>query len=341
MNSNTPFARVRIRDVALAAGVSVATVSHVYNQRGRVSDSTRVRVKAIGERLGYQPNQTGQALRRGRANVLAIVPSFRDPRITEASFMPCFRAMVAGAASGAGEKGFAVTVARAEADGQVATTLSYDGLIVVDTMPSDPIVEREARVGRPVVAIGGYDERPDARVHAMRLGIRDALPAYLDTMRTGGGALRPSMFVGPRWDHFANDAIASFQRWCAQHGVSPQGGALEAAETLDDAAMRIVSGKKPPTVVHCLNEAFSAAILRAAERRGLDVPSQLRVTTVGDPGGLSAQRGVDYFATDPFENGALAARTLASMVAGGDAPAVQLDLPHVFVPPKTSSYVLA
>ncbi|MCT1478863.1 LacI family DNA-binding transcriptional regulator [Microbacterium sp. p3-SID336] len=333
--------RVRIRDVALAAGVSVATVSHVYNQRGRVSESTRARVKAIGDRLGYQPNQTGQALRNGRANVLAIVPSFRDPRITEASFMPCFRSMVAGAAAGAAEAGFAITVARAEADGQVATTLAYDGLIVVDTMPSDPVVEREIRLGRPVVAVGGYDARPGARVHGLRLGIRGALAGYLEAATAESDDVRPSIFVGPRWDHLTNDAIAGFQRWCAQHGITPQGGALEADESLDAAAMRILSAKTPPTVVHCLNESFSAAILRAAERVGLDVPEQLRVTTIGDPHGHGAQRGVDYFVREPYENGAAAARTLASMVAGETPADTLLELPLVSVPPPRSPYVLA
>lgn len=338
---DSPSSRIRIKDVALAAGVSVATVSHVYNERGRVSESTRARVRKIGDRLGYQPNQAGQALRNGRSNVLAIAPSFRDPRITEASFMPCFRSLVAGAAAGAAEAGFAVTVARTEADGHVATTLAYDGLIVVDTMPSDPVVEREMRLGRPVVALGGYDRRPGGRVHGVRLGIRDALETYLDTATAAGDDVRPSIFVGPRWDHLTNDAIAGFQRWCAQRGITPQGGALEADESLDAAAARILSGKTPPTMVHCLNESFSAAILRAAERIGLDVPEMLRVTTIGDPRGHGAQRGVDYFVREPHEDGAAAARTLASMVAGETPPDVLLELPLVSVPSANSPYVLA
>lgn len=333
--------RVRIRDVALAAAVSVATVSHVYNGRGRVSERTRVRVKAIGDRLGYQPNQTGQALRLGRTNVIAVVASFRDPRITEASFMPYFRNILAGAALEAGVVGLAVTAGRAGTDGQIATTLSYDGIIVVDPVPSDPVVERAMSLGRPVVAVGGYDERPAARIQQIRLGIRDALPDYLDEITDGAAALRPSIFVGPRLDHFTNDAIAGYQRWCARRGITPQGGALEPGESLDDAAIRILSGALPPTVVHCMNESFSAAILRAAARLGLDVPGQLRVTTVGDPGGLGAQNGVDYFATDPFRNGSLAVKAMAELVDGGAPDDLLLELPRMAVPPSPSLYRLA
>lgn len=333
--------RVRIRDVALAAGVSSATVSHVYSGRGRVSERTRVRVKAIGDRLGYQPNQTGQALRLGRTNVIAVVASFRDPRIAEASFMPYFRNVLAGAVLEAGAAGLAVTAGRAGADGQIATALSYDGIIVVDPMPSDPVLERAMSFGRPVVAVGGYDERPTARIQRIRLAIRDALPEYLDEISGSAKDLRPSIFVGPRLDHFTNDAIAGYQRWCARRGITPQGGALEPGESLDDAAMRILSGVLPPTVVHCMNESFSAAVLRAAERLRLDVPGQLRVTTVGDPCGLGAQNGVDYFATDPFHNGSLAAKAMAELVDGGAPADILLELPRVAVPPSPSLYRLA
>ncbi|WP_292766661.1 LacI family DNA-binding transcriptional regulator [Microbacterium sp. UBA3486] len=333
--------RVRIRDVALAAGVSAATVSHVYNGRGRVSERTRARVKAIGDRLGYQPNQTGQALRLGRTNVIAVVASFRDPRVTEASFMPCFRNILAGAALEAGAMGLAVTAGRAGVDGQITTTLSYDGIIVVDPMPSDPVVERALSLGRPVVAVGGYDERPTARIQQIRLGIRDALPAYLDTIADAEEEVRPAIFVGARLDHFTNDAIAGFQRWCARRGITPRGGALEPGESLDHAATRMLSGALPPTVVHCMNESFSAAILRAAERAGLDVPGQLRVTTVGDPGGLAAQHGVDYFATDPFWNGSLAVKAMAELVSGETPADLLLELPSVAVSASPSSYRLA
>ncbi|WP_282847268.1 LacI family DNA-binding transcriptional regulator [Microbacterium oxydans] len=337
----SPSHRVRIRDVALAAGVSAATVSHVYNERGRVSEATRLRVKAVGDRLGYEPNQTGKALRMGRTNVIAVVASFRDPGITEASFMPCFRNILAGAAVEAGARGLAVTTGRAGADGRVATTLAYDGIVVVDPMPSDPVVERALSLGRPVVAVGGYDDRPGARVQSIRLGIRAALPAYLDGIAREGDEVRPSIFVGPRLDHFTNDAIAGFQRWCASQQIVPQGGALEPGESLDDAARRMLAGRVPPTVVHCMNESFSAAMVRAAERAGIDVPNRLRVTTVGDPDGLSAQRGVDYFATDPFRNGALAVRALAELIGGETARELVLDLPVTTIPPSPSQYRLA
>ena len=48
--------RVSIRDVAREAGVSVTTVSHALNGKGRLNPETRERVREIADRLGYRPN---------------------------------------------------------------------------------------------------------------------------------------------------------------------------------------------------------------------------------------------------------------------------------------------
>lgn len=68
--------KVSIRDVARAAGVSIASVSRVINEgSGGVSAKTRVKVeKAIAE-LNYSPNWIGQALRGQATNTYAMVIS--------------------------------------------------------------------------------------------------------------------------------------------------------------------------------------------------------------------------------------------------------------------------
>lgn len=71
-----PPARVSIKDVARAAGVSIASVSRVINDgTGNVSPATRQKVeKAIAD-LNYSPNWIGQALRGQTNNTYAMVIS--------------------------------------------------------------------------------------------------------------------------------------------------------------------------------------------------------------------------------------------------------------------------
>ncbi|MBI5707054.1 MAG: LacI family DNA-binding transcriptional regulator [Armatimonadetes bacterium] len=69
-----PQKRVTLSDVAREAGVSVQTASHVMsgNLSVRLPDSTRERVRAAAERVGYQPNRLAQAMKRGKTNVIGV-----------------------------------------------------------------------------------------------------------------------------------------------------------------------------------------------------------------------------------------------------------------------------
>ena len=64
---------VTLRDVAELAGVSTKTVSRVVNNQGEISQSTRRRVQAAIERLGYRPNILARSLVDRRSDTLAVV----------------------------------------------------------------------------------------------------------------------------------------------------------------------------------------------------------------------------------------------------------------------------
>lgn len=69
-----------IKDIALAAGVSLATVSRVINDGPKVGDKTRKRVKAIMEEMGYRPNANARALVTQRSASLGVVlAELHDP----------------------------------------------------------------------------------------------------------------------------------------------------------------------------------------------------------------------------------------------------------------------
>ena len=62
-----------IRDIAQAAGASVATVSRVVNDSGYVSAATRARVLKAIEDLQYTPNASARQLRRGASHMVGVV----------------------------------------------------------------------------------------------------------------------------------------------------------------------------------------------------------------------------------------------------------------------------
>lgn len=67
---------VTIKDVAKAAGVSVATVSRVLNKKANISDAAIEAVNTAVDELGYSPNFLGRDLRKCETRrILAIIAS--------------------------------------------------------------------------------------------------------------------------------------------------------------------------------------------------------------------------------------------------------------------------
>ena len=54
-----------IYEVAALAGVSLATVSRVMNNSGKVTEKTRQKVQSAINELNYRPNSMAQSLRQG------------------------------------------------------------------------------------------------------------------------------------------------------------------------------------------------------------------------------------------------------------------------------------
>ena len=75
--------RVTIGDVARTAGVSVATVSKVINDRYGVAPETSARVHEVIDRLGYESSIVARSLRSRRTNVIGILVAEFEPFSTE------------------------------------------------------------------------------------------------------------------------------------------------------------------------------------------------------------------------------------------------------------------
>lgn len=62
-----------IYDIAKKAGVSIATVSRVFNQSAKVNEATRRKVLAIANEAGYHPQAFAQGLASQKSNTIMVV----------------------------------------------------------------------------------------------------------------------------------------------------------------------------------------------------------------------------------------------------------------------------
>jgi LacI family transcriptional regulator len=83
------MSNARIQDVAAHAGVSLATITRVVNNRGYVAPETRERVQQSIKALGYVPNRMAKALKNSRTGIIGnvmplVVGSIVNSRISQA-----------------------------------------------------------------------------------------------------------------------------------------------------------------------------------------------------------------------------------------------------------------
>ncbi|MGY1858466.1 LacI family DNA-binding transcriptional regulator [Modestobacter sp. SYSU DS0290] len=141
-----------LHDVARLAGVSFKTVSNVVNDYPHVRASTRQRVRAAIEELGYQPNLSARNLRSGRSDAISLaVPELR---------LPYFAELADEVIRAAERRGLVVLIEQTNRDRQrEVDLLSSNRLRMVDGLLFSPLGmgEEDAgllEIGVPLVLLG-------------------------------------------------------------------------------------------------------------------------------------------------------------------------------------------
>lgn len=149
--------RRNIRAVALAAGVSVSTVSRALNGYGDVNPETRRRVQETAERLGYRASHAASTLRRKQTNTVTFMVSKPWTKFVD----PYFLGIIDGLELALTANGLdlQVTMAR-DFEGELDTIRRAvdrdrsDALIFARTRPVDERIEWLEQRSFPFMTIG-------------------------------------------------------------------------------------------------------------------------------------------------------------------------------------------
>lgn len=76
----SPARRATLKEVAKAAGVSLASASYAVNGTGSLGEATRKHVLEVAARLGYHQNLSARAMRTGKTGAIGLVlPDLTNP----------------------------------------------------------------------------------------------------------------------------------------------------------------------------------------------------------------------------------------------------------------------
>lgn len=127
-----------IREVAQLAGVSVATVSRVINNKGYVKHQTRQQIEHAITQLNYQPNEAARTLFKRKSKMIGLLL----PDISN----PFFTLIARGVEDIALEQGYQVLIGNSDNDvtkarDYLSTFISHNCVGMITTVIDEHVVE--------------------------------------------------------------------------------------------------------------------------------------------------------------------------------------------------------
>jgi DNA-binding LacI/PurR family transcriptional regulator len=332
--------RVRLRDVAERAGVSVGSASQAFGRPELVSKQVRERVLAAAKELGYAgPDPAARRLRTGRAGALGLIFS---ERLAYAFTDPAAPPFLRGVATEIQEAHSGLLLIpdsrnREEAARGVAEA-AVDGFIVYSTPRNDPRVETALARRLPVVTV---DQPRDAPTAFIGIDDRDAARSAAEHVRALGhervgvisfvsaldrhGALTLDLTTERRAGY--SDGLGS--AWDEELVAIARPNAPEAGRR---AALELLRLQPPPTAILAMTDVLAVGVLQAAGELGFRVPADVSVVGFDDsPAAALASPPLTTVAQPHEEKGRLAAEWLIAAVEAGAAPRRRAILPTELV----------
>jgi LacI family transcriptional regulator len=275
--------RATIRDIADLAGVSIATVSRVLNDRPDVAPGTRETVLQVVREHGFSTNRGARGLSSGRTGIVGLTL----PLLADSYFSP----ILSGAAEALYEQDMRIMLAPTlhEHDREVSLLDrlmrgTTDGAILM--LPEESTDELLAlqQLEFPFVVVDPREPPPAGipSVSAMHAaGAKLATEHLLDLGHRRIGAIGGI----PGW--YANDErMIGFRAALAAEGLLPDPALVRRSDWRiprgEEAAEELLSLPDPPTAIFGFNDNVAIGALNVARRRGLRVPEDISIVGFDD-----------------------------------------------------------
>lgn len=275
--------RVRIEDVAEAAGVSMKTVSRVLNHEPNVSERTRVAVEAAVEKLQYRPLASARLLAGRRSYLVAMLydnPSSNylmevELGVLDACQSQHYNLMLAPVDYTARD-----IVAKVES---MIAQSQLDGVVLTPPITDDAeLLARLDALGVPYASISAQEQ--NRRIGAVvdeRSAARDVV-LHL----AGLGHRRIAHIKGHPAHGASRWRLAGYRDGLKQAGLDYDASLVVAGkffyESGFDATNRLLDLPRPPTAVFAANDDMASGAICAICERGLSVPRDVSVCGFDD-----------------------------------------------------------
>ena len=271
--------KVTIKDVALEAGVSVATASNALNNPDIVRPQTRIQVLAAAERLAYVPNANGKRLRAKHSRTIGLFVNSMSGEYYGALADSMYRVCR--------DNGYELHICMVSDIASIQQKLrdhTLDGAVVFVDNLDKPAVERMIASDCPLVFLG-MEER-GARVSSI----------LYESMEHGRMAARYLLGLGKRrlmhvfglpGNYDSEMRSRGFLEELKSRGVDPAGvrqleGRFERAAAYREMRRYLQEGNGVPDAIFAANDLSATGCMTALNEAGYRIPDDVSVMGCDD-----------------------------------------------------------
>lgn len=267
-----------MKEVALKAGVSAATVSRVLNDTHYIADDTRKRVLAVVQELNYFKNVHAKRLATGRSDLLGLVIS----EITN----PFFPDVIRGFQGAAWESGLDVLLLNTEYNESrvksVIRKLVESDVRGVAIMTSS--IDRDAAVELTEAGIGVVFSNfcaADKLVSNITINYRQGISQAIDHVAKLGH-LRSAVIAGPEGNRTAASIKQALIGGLSKRGMKPVvvTGSNYRVDAGASAVQDILAAPEMPTVIFCGSDLIAMGAMNALQQAGVRVPEDVSIVGI-------------------------------------------------------------
>ncbi|MFS0614028.1 LacI family DNA-binding transcriptional regulator [Lederbergia ruris] len=268
---------VTIKEVAKEAGVSVATVSRVLNNKGGASSETIAHVENIIKKLNYKPNRLAKSLSEGNSNLIAfLVPTLNNPFFPE---------LIKEVERYANKNGFHILLCNSDDDrAKVEYYLEammdqYVSGAIINSLhvgPSDLAVLEERGIRTITIDRANFEHSYSAITVDHSLGAQLAVTHLLRDEQCNN-----LVFIsGPKNEKSAIDRLTGFTLALneAEHPVKTTicYGDFGIESGYENAKALIQKGQTFDSIF-CANDAMAIGAMRACHEFGIQIPGEVKI----------------------------------------------------------------
>lgn len=321
---------ITIRDLALAADVSIGTVSRALKNQPGLSEETRADVLSVARKLGYDVSK----LRGGKPRRILFLFNRVHASLAANQF---YSVVLQGAESACRESDVSLILLSVGAGDDLARQVRRhepDAMLTVGYFDAE-MMSAMRRLELPLVVADHFDPGlhciNDDNLQGAMLATRHLLE---------GGARRPAMIVGPLSHYSVALRAKGFRRALFEAGRLADPDLEVSLDVLlpydvggREAMKKLLALPEPPDAVFAYNDQTALNAMEACAEAGIDVPG--KIAFIGYDDIAAAANNRIPLSTIHVDKEELGRRAVNRLIAGDIAPGEEL-LPVDLVVRETS-----